>query len=622
MEKGSYINFFAQPSRASVTWLIAAIIFAVGFLIYSNTLDVPFYFDDAQNIRDNKAIHLSSLSVETLALAVKKSSNPNRPLANLSFALNYYVHQDQLAGYHLVNIAVHLSAAFFLYLLLATTFALPGARVVGNPRLIAFLGAMLWLANPVQTQAVTYIVQRMTSLSGMFYLLSLYCYARGRIGQQEERHWRGWFVAMVLAGLLALSAKENAVTLPFFIYLYEFYFFRNLDWDWFKKSIPWLGLALMILAVAGYIFTNGHPLQAILNSFHYRDFSLVERLLTESRIIFFYLTLLFFPHPSRLNLDHDFSISQGLLEPFSTLPAIAALVGLFVLAIALARRERLLSFAILWFGGNLFLESSFVGLELIFEHRLYIPSAFLLALLPVMLFRFVKLQTVMIAILSIVIALSCYWTYQRNHTWREPLRFLQDIADKAPTNYRPHYNLGFEFKKKGKFAEAIPEFTKALELEPRLLMAHSELAFAYSQINRLDLALHHYQKVLAITPNDPAVLYAVGYVYSQYGNLPQATLYFEKALRAAPGDPMLMLNLGTLLHKQGDTTGALELYRKSLAIDPGNAQTWHHISIVFLDRKQYELAEKYAGKALEINPNYIKAQRTLAEINRLRSTYP
>jgi len=618
---GALLTIFTDNPKG-FTWLSAAILFAVGCLVYSNTLQVPFYFDDIQNIRDSKAIHITELSLKQLSSAVSDASSRNRPLANLSFALNYYFHQQLLPGYHFVNIGIHLLAALFLYLLLVTTFSLPTANVSGNPRLIALLAALLWLTHPIQTQSVTYIVQRMTSLAGMLYLVSLFCYAQGRIRQKEARRSLRWFCTAAVTGMLSLTAKENAVTLPFFILLYEFYFFRNLDRQWLKKTLPWLAAILTIIIVAGYLFTHGHPLQTITESYHYRDFSLGQRLLTESRVVFFYLSLLLYPHPSRLSLDHAFPLSHSLIQPLTTIPALGGLLLLLVIAVAVVKKERLLSFAILWFLGNLFLESSFLGLELVFEHRLYLPSMFILALLPMLAFRLKRLQTSLIAVIAIAIVLFSCWTYQRNDTWRDPITFHQDIVNKAPGKPRPHYNLGLALGNAGRFAEAIPELTRALELEPRLLMAHSRLAQAYSSISRDDLAIFHYNKVLAMTPNDPATLAAIGILYGKRGNLPMAKESFEKALLSTPDDAATLLNLGTVLHQQGDTEAALRLYQQSLQINPDNAKANSNLGFIYLSIQNYELAEKYLRQALKIDPSLANTQRALGNINRLRSKKP
>ena len=609
-------------NRPWSTWLLAVILMAVGILIYANTLHAPFYFDDIQNIRDNNAIRITNLSLAQLADVIEHAPTPNRPLANLSFAINHYFHQDRLPGYHLVNITIHLAAALLLFQLLATTFSLPGAGVEANPRLLAFLAALLWLAHPIQTQAVTYLVQRMTSLAAMLSLLALCCYARGRVDQEANRSHRGWFCAAALAWGLALATKETAVTLPVFIFLYEFYFFQNLDRGWLKKTIPWGAAVLAIVLLACYLYTNGHPLETIISSFHYRDFSLPERLLTESRVIFFYITLMLFPHPSRLSLDHDFAVSHGLTDPLSTLPAVAGLLALLVVACAIAKKERLLSFALLWFLGNLFLESSFIGLELVFEHRLYLPSALPLALLPVAASRPARLRPFLIGIVALIIALCSFWTYERNQTWREPIPFYQDMAAKAPDKSRPHYNLGMALVEAGRYPEAIPEFSQALQLDPRLLMAHSQLAHAYAQTGRIDLALLHYGKVLATNPGDAQALADIGVLYGKQGDLATAQAYLEQALRIAPDNPGFLLNMGTVLHRQGDLLAAMALYRKSLRFDPANAQAYNNIALILFAQGEYPEAAAYLQRALTIDPRHQEARRNLEALGRFRPPTP
>ncbi len=609
-------------NRPGATWLFAAILLAVGALIYVNTLHVPFYFDDIQNIRDNNAIRITNLSLSQLADVVEHAPTRNRPLANLSFALNYFFHQDRLPGYHLVNIAIHLAAALLLFQLLATTFSLPAAGIKDHPRLLAFLAALLWLAHPIQTQAVTYLVQRMTSLAAMLSLLALFSYVRGRVRMEAAQSHRGWFCAAALTWGLALAAKETAITLPVFIFLYEFFFFRDLDRDWLRKTIPWGAAVLVIVLLTGYLYTDGRPLETIRGSFHYRDFSLPERLLTESRVIFFYISLLLLPHPSRLSLDHDFVISHGLTEPLTTLPAMAGLLALLVLACAIAKQERLISFALLWFLGNLFLESSFIGLEPVFEHRLYLPSAFPLALLPAAAVRPARLRPFLCIGVAAIIALCSFWTYQRNQTWREPIAFYQDIAAKAPGKSRPHYNLGMALTEAGRYPEAISEFSKALQLDSRLLMAHSQLAHAYAQIGRIDLALLHYGKVLATNPGDAQALAAIGVLYGKQGDLATATAYLQQALRIAPDNPGFLLNMGIALHRQGALADAMALYRKALRLAPDNAQAYNNIALILFAQGEYPEAAAYLQRALAVDPRHQEAQRNLEALGRFRPPAP
>ncbi|MDH3360437.1 MAG: tetratricopeptide repeat protein, partial [Desulfobulbaceae bacterium] len=368
---------------------------------------------------------------------------------------------------------------------------------------------------------------------------------------------------------------------------------------------------------------NGHPFQRVLQSgFHYRDFGPWERMLTESRVIFLYISLLFYPNPNRLNLDYDFSLSHGFIDPFVTLPAIAGLLALVVVAVVIARKERFISFVILWFLGTLFLESSFLGLDLVYEHRLYLPSAFALTILPVLAFRFARFRAYSVVLIVMVIILSGYWTYQRNHTWGDPVTFHEDMVVKAPGKFRAHFNLGLALRSVGRYAESIPEFNKTLQLEPRMLSVHSQLAYAYKKLGQMDRAVYHYNQVLALSPDDPATLSDLGMLYGQQGDLAKAIGYFAHALRIVPNDAAILLNMGTALHRQGDVTNALKFYQKSLQVNPENAMAYNNIGLIYIGWKQYGEAEKYIRKALAINPNHPNAQETLERISRLRNISP
>ena len=227
--------------------IVIFIIFsALGIILYSNTFQAPFIFDDTYNITDNPHIRLKSLSFKEIADAGFKGRLSTRPLAKISFALNYYFHQYDLFGFHLVNIIIHILTGFFLFLFLSKTLETALASSQKNlcsqdtanrpsaPELIlmvSFFSALIWLVHPVQIQSVTYIVQRMNSMAAMFYILSMLLYVYGRRCQRERRpeqtrqagHAWPWFAGSVAAGLMALASKEISLTLPFFIFLYEWY---------------------------------------------------------------------------------------------------------------------------------------------------------------------------------------------------------------------------------------------------------------------------------------------------------------------------------------------------------------------------------------------------------------
>lgn len=204
-------------------------------IIYSNTFNASFHLDDFQNITKKTQLHLKNLYPETIYHAIFESQAGNkkvfyRPVSCLSIALNWYFGKDDVTGYHVVNIAVHILTAFFLYLTLLSLFITPNLRgkYSGNEHFIAILATVLWAANPIQTQAVTYIVQRMASMAAMFYIIGIYFYLKARTNNLQKKKIL-FFSAVFISFLLAVGSKENAVMLPVSLFFLEIIFFRDMS---------------------------------------------------------------------------------------------------------------------------------------------------------------------------------------------------------------------------------------------------------------------------------------------------------------------------------------------------------------------------------------------------------
>jgi hypothetical protein len=211
----------------------------------------------------------------------------------------------------------------------------------------------------------------------MFYILSLLFFVKARLSKKRGRKAL-LYTACILAGILGLGSKQITATLPVFIFLYEWYFFQDLSRVWLKRhAVPLVGI-LLILFTVSLFYLGINPIERVLATYEHRDFTLGQRVLTQFRVVIFYISLLIFPHPSRLNLDRDFALSYSLFNPLTTLLSMAVIMGLIGIAVYSAKRQRLMSFGILWFLGNLIIESSVVGLEIIFDHRTYLPSMFVI----------------------------------------------------------------------------------------------------------------------------------------------------------------------------------------------------------------------------------------------------
>jgi tetratricopeptide (TPR) repeat protein len=564
--------------------LLLALLAGIVILIYAGTLTTPFIFDDLYNIRENPHIQIPALSLKNLAWAGLKSPIASRPVANISFALNYYFHRYNLVGFHLVNILVHVATGIFLYFLVKATLQTPALRSRYEKQgWIPFLTAFIWMVHPVQTQSVAYLVQRMNSMAAMFYVLSMLLYVKFRLSACDaqaglaaippgrERKWP-LLAGCVLAGLMAIGTKEIAATLPAFIILYEWYFFQRLSRKWARRNFLILAGILMFSIGLAMGYLDGNPIGKILAGYQNREFSPTQRQLTEGRVVVFYISLLLWPHPARLNLDHDFSLSYSLTNPPTTLFSGAAIAALIVLAVWIARREPLWSFAILWFFGNLIIESSVIGLELVFEHRNYLPSMFAILAIVSLVLRTVKplprFAGLGVVALCGVGILFTAWTYERNKVWADEISLYQDCAEKSPQKARPHNNLGAALSRRGRLQEAIENYQTALRIKPDYADAHYNLGYALARQGHLNEGLAHLSESLRLQPKSLKTLNNIGVVLVLQERYPDAIHYFEEALKLNPTDADVHNNLGYALKSQGKTAAAGDHFPQSTSPRP------------------------------------------------------
>jgi tetratricopeptide (TPR) repeat protein len=589
--------------------LVVLSLVVVGFLAYSNTLKVPFHFDDAANIRENPHIRVTSLNVKNLVRVGTESLSRNRPIANISFALNYYFHRYDVQGYHIVNIVIHVLTGVFLFFLTRATLALSSDSLRIPHFGTAFFAALLWLVHPVQTQAVTYVVQRMTSMAAMFYVLSLLFYVKGRRGG-GQKSWP-WFVGCVLAGIMAQGTKEISATLPFLILLYEWYFFQDLSKAWLKRSLPYFVGTLILLGFFAVLYLGTSPFDAILAGYGHRDFTLSQRVMTEFRVVFYYIGLLFFPHPSKLNLDYDFVLSRFLTEPITTLFCLGGILGLLGLAIHIARKERLISFCILWFLGNLALESSVIGLEVVYEHRVYLPSMLFFVLIVALVYRYVQRRGIIVGCLCGVALVFCFWTYERNSVWRDPVTLWADCVKKSPQKGRVHNNLGLALYEQGRLDQAINEYFEALRLNPTYPQAHNNLGTALAAKGDPHRAIQHYALALQNRPSDAEVYNNWGAALHQQGKLGEAMAHYSEALRIDPNSAEAHNNLGLVFAQQQRFEDAVTQFSMAVRIMPTHVEAHNNLGAALHRQGKVNEAIEYYQEVLRIEPGHEGAHRNL-----------
>jgi tetratricopeptide (TPR) repeat protein len=583
------------------------------FFIYAKTLTGDFIFDDRHNIRDNPNIRLTQISPDSLLKAALKSPSGRRPVANISFALNYYFHGYNVVGFHMVNILIHITNGMLLYLLTSITLHTPALRAgcVGY-RWLPFFAAFIWLVHPIQTQSVSYIVQRMNSMATLFYVLSMLLYARARFSEKKSKQIL-LFSAAGVSGILSMGSKEIAATLPFFIFLYEWYFFQDMSREWLKKHLAVLAGVFILLALIALIFLGSNPLEVISAAYTNQHLTMGERGLSQFRVVIFYISLLLWPHPSRLSLDHNIRPSFSLLDPITTVFALGAVTGLLILAVLMAKKERLISFCILWYFGNLAIESSIIGLELVFEHRNYMPSMSVALIGAFLSFRYLKPKWVAIIMLSAVTAVFAFWTYERNEVWRSPILIWLDGIKKYPGNPRPYNNLGVALNHRGKYAQAADQYRKALQLHPDYANAHANLGYALARQGQIEEAIDHYKTALRIKPDFYEAHSNLGIVLAIDGRYAEALDHFSSALAISPDWAEAHNNLGVALKNLNRVPEATKHFSAALEIDPHFAAAHNNLGLALADQGRWDEAITHFSEALRIDPRYESARRNLEE---------
>lgn len=626
-------NEIAISYRRKAIFSIIALSIII-FSIYGNSFDCSWNFDDKPNITDNPNLHLKEFSWDNIKRALfSDRRNPDsfyRPVACLSFALNYYLGGPGVFGFHLVNIFIHLLSSVFLFFFIYNTLHLPllKAKYASKSYSIAILATIFWAINPVQTQAVTYIVQRMASLAGMFYILSMYLYMRARTTDGTGQKLL-FFISSFISFVMAFGSKENAVMLPVSLFLYEVLIVQEFTGKFIKRNLKGLLLVFGVTLLMGltYLYYKGGNLSSFIGGGYVnRPFSLGQRLLTEPRIIIFYISLLIYPVPHRLSIAHDIQISTSLFHPIQTVVSIIFVFGAIAYSIVLARKYPLFSFCFLFFFLNHLIESTIFPLELIFEHRNYFPSMFFFVPVAIgfcnLLEHYEKKKsmqfTLFIFIAFLLIGLG-HSTFIRNFTWKNPKSLWIDASQKAPDQFRVHHNLGLYFQDNGYEKQAIKEYEKALKSsgihrKDEKIITYHNLGKLYREYEDYEKAEFYYKEAIGMKSTFSDALIGLALVYDKKGENELFREYLMKAIKANPGDPYINFNMGLYFLKTEMPDKAIYHFRISMKDEELKKRGLLHLGIAYKQKGSLGKALIYFRESARADERNISPHLYLAEI--------
>ena len=565
-------------------------ILAIGVLCYANSLNGPFVFDDTDSIVDNKS--LRSRDLLQILRTPPSLTVSGRPILNLSLAVNYEMGGFDVTGYHIANITIHIVAAFVLFALVRGTLLLP--RIPAEFQTCAtgmgLAATLLWVAHPLQTEAVTYVVQRCESLAALFYLLTLHSLLSTAIWQERadeysqavdrnaitSTEWRKakrgvWFHsgAAVIWCILGVSSKEIVVSAPVVALLYDRTFItgsfrdslRRRRWLYLGLFSTWALLGYLIHAESGRNGTVGFGTGV--SPFRYAA--------AQSYWILHYIRLGLWPES--LVFDYGFTVA-----PWSATTQITTAIIIFLLLLTFVEVafRSAIGFLLFTFFAILAPTSSFVPIvsQVANEHRMYLPLAPLIILVLIGARRLqTRLpvspgtkRTLAILILLICILTLAYLTHLRNRDYRTSQALWTDTVAKVPDSARAHVNYARELFQSENAEEAIGHLRLAVALAPDYDVAWSDL----------------------------------GILLIRQGSTKEAISCFRKWVDLDPNNPAAMTFLAVSLEADREYPEAIERYRQAIQLEPNNPKTYSHLGRCFSTIGRYQEAGDNMRMAREL----------------------
>jgi len=562
------------------------IIFGVGILIYSNTLNSPFQLDEGLYIIQNPIIKDFQYFLEP-----SKANNlgniyhqfKGRYIGFLTFALNYSIHGFSVTGYHIINISIHLISALMVYFLVSMTFKTPflmNLKMKEDSTYIAFFTALIFVSHPVQTEAINYIFQRLASLAALFYITTLVLYIKSRLTISRIKRYI-YFILSIMSSVIAMKTKENTFTIPFTVMLYEMLFFSGHLKSRLLRLVPFM-LTLFIIPLT-FISIN-KPLDEIIESLgpatvDVKGVSRWDYFLTQLRVILTYIRLLFFPINQNMDYDYPLFTSFFNLQVISGFLCILFFIGFAFYLMYRSRTAtpdlRIIAFGIFWFFITISVESSLIPLyTIINEYRLYLPSVgFFVAIVTgaFLLLRKIKNKkhsNLIVIGFIIIIAILSYATYKRNSLWNSRISLWEDVVSKSPSNVPAHNNLGGAYVTEGFIDKAIEQYNISLKLRPDNAATENHLGYAYLMQGMTDKAIEHLIASLRLNPNDARAHRNIANAYMMKHLYKNGIEHFITAIRLDPKNAKLHLLLGLAYLKNDDKIRALKELEIALELDP------------------------------------------------------
>jgi len=609
--KGEVPSRSCEESTLSMrlrTPVAISLIVLASLAAYHNSFTGPFIFDDMGSITDNP--HIRSLwPIWEAMKAPDNKTADGRPVLCLSLAVNYLISEYRVWSYHALNLAIHILSAVTLFGIVRRTLQSERLRRAfgSDSYWLALACAVLWAVHPLQTESVTYIIQRTESLMGLFYLLTLYCAIRGMV----SRHSRRWYAAAAACCAAGMGTKEVMVTAPVIVLLYDRVFVTRSLRDIFARRWGlYTGLALSWLILTALMGSNPRGASA---GFDVQPVTPVAYAMTQCRVVLHYLRLSFWP--DSLVLDYTWPVAESLQEVAGHAVILAALVAGAAFAL---RYVPAVGFAAAWFFVILAPTSSFVPiLDPAFEHRMYLPLAGVVATTVCVLYLAAKavagparargaLAVTLAASVTAAAALTPA-TISRNTDYRSAMAIWTDTIEKRPANARAIGNRAVALEELGRYDEAIADYSSAIELRPRYVAAYHGRGNAYLAKALTDEAIRDFSTAIELDPNLYQAYSNRGIALTRQGRPKAAIPDFTKAVEIAPDYEKAYCNRAMAYGQLGMDNLAIADCAKAIKLDPAYAKAYNNRGLVYSAKGMYAEAIGDFTEAIRLAPDFANA---------------
>lgn len=622
------------------------ILFSIALLVifvYVPGINGPYVFDDGENITLNEPVAISSLNISNVYdAALSNHSALKRPIAALSFGLNHYFAGgfENTLPFKITNLFIHLCNSILVYVLTLMLLKSPGLQKIckdWNLNITAGFVAAVWALHPIQLTSVLYVVQRMTSLSALFVLAGLIVFLHGRLllSTTGKKGLPIMYAGVIAGTVLGLGAKENAILLPLFALTLEYVLFARDKLSITVRQKLWffyfVFIFIPLLFFSGYLIL--HP-EYISNEYLARHFTLFERLLTQTRVLWIYISLILYPSVHRLGLFHDdISISHGFIDPLSTLPALIGICGFVAFAIMRARQYPIIALSVLWFIAGHTLESSIFPLQIAYEHRNYLPSLgiiFAAALyIRILMDKISNANILRFVTPCLLILILGYSTWNRAYTWN-------NIGDLAENEARNHPGSGdansfaarVNLYHASNIGKAIDYVLKGIHANPYEAGLYIDLRLYLSMLSaEISKTLSSDKTNLITNPSDLEIQGLPSDIKISFGNktmgLTHESLEGDMLLNTLRNKPITvhgltsLENLSTCIRNQPDYCGTLQkdalLWLMTATDNPqisarSRAILLSHIAQLYASENDLIHAYKYINRASQADPSRLAYQ--------------